>query len=64
MVSSIEQFTAPGKYEYELWLEGVERFLNDSREIYIGLIQQPKETAVFKRNLYYRVHQKNNGKNK
>jgi len=58
MASSIEQFTAPGKFEYELWLEGVERFLNNPKEIYIGLIQQPKETAIFKRNLYYRLHNK------
>jgi len=53
MAIPVEQFTAPGKYYYDLAMERLQRELKDESKLYTGLRNQPKTNCVFKNNLYY-----------
>jgi hypothetical protein len=55
MALSIEQFTAPGKFEIDLAIEELKRKNKCSDQLYIGLRKQPA-TMLFKDNPYYVFH--------
>ena len=54
MANPVEQFTAPGKYELDLFFEKIDSEMKDNRELYIGIRNSHYyRDKLFKNNPYY-----------
>lgn len=54
MAIPVEQFTAPGKYYFDLAMEKAKLEIENQKPMYIGLTNYPSKTALFKDNPHYK----------